>query len=227
MPAFRRALVVGATGGIGTELSNGLDARGAAVTRLGRSSRPSVDLTDEASLAAAADMLKDEGPFDAIVIATGVLTPDGKGPEKNLRQLDPDRLQRIMAVNAIGPALAMKHFHPLLPREGRAVMAALSARVGSIGDNGLGGWYGYRASKAALNQFVRTAAIEIGRKRPEAVVLALHPGTVETPLSANFTSGRATFTPAEAAARLLDVMQDATLAMSGGFFAHDGQAIPW
>lgn len=227
MPVFRNAVVVGASGGIGAAMAERLEAQGARVACLGRGSEPRLDLTDEASIAEAARSLADRAPFDLIFIATGILSAGGKGPEKNLRQLDPDHLSRIMAVNAIGPALVMKHFRDLLPRDGRAVMAALSARVGSITDNGLGGWYGYRASKAALNQFVRTAAIEITRKRPEAVVLALHPGTVETRLSENFTTGRRTFTPEESASRLLDVMENAGPEMSGGFLDHAGKPIPF
>lgn len=225
----RKAIVIGATGGIGGAFMAALEAdeRFGKVVGLSRRSDPPVDLIDESSLEAAAEALKDDGPFGLIVIATGVLTPDGGKPEKNLRHLDPERLAAVMAVNAIGPALAVKHFHRLLPREGTSVIAALSARVGSIGDNGLGGWYGYRASKAALNQFLRTAAVEIARKRPEAAVLALHPGTVETDLSADFTAGRDTVWPAEAAARLLDVIESATPAMSGGFYDYSGREIPW
>lgn len=226
MPVFRNAVVVGASGGIGAAMAERLEAQGAQVACLGRGSDPRLELTDEASIAEAARSLADQAPFDLIFIATGILSAGSSGPEKNLRQLEPDQLSRIMAVNAIGPALVMKHFRDLLPRDGRSVMAALSARVGSIADNGLGGWYGYRASKAALNQFVRTAAIEITRKRREAVVLALHPGTVETRLSENFTTGRRTFTPEESARRLLDVMENAGPEMSGGFLDHAGKPIP-
>lgn len=227
MPVFRNAVVVGASGGIGAAMAERLESRGAEVVRLARGSDPKLDLTDEASIAEAAHSLADQAPFNLVFIATGVLGAGGAGPEKNLRQLDPDQLSRIMAVNAIGPALVVKHFRDLLPRDGSAVMAALSARVGSIADNGLGGWYGYRASKAALNQFMRTAAIEIGRKRREAVVLALHPGTVKTRLSEDFTAGRETFTPDESARQLLDVMEKATPAMSGGFFDYAGESIPY
>ncbi|WP_417514234.1 SDR family NAD(P)-dependent oxidoreductase [Minwuia sp.] len=227
MSRFERAIVIGASGGIGSAMADAVSERGGEVTGLHRASSPAIDLTDEASIEAAADAVSARGPFDLIFIATGALSLDAAGPEKNLRQLEPDHLGRIMALNAIGPALVIKHFHSLLPREGRCVIAALSARVGSIGDNGLGGWYGYRASKAALNQFVRTASIEIRRKRQQAVTLALHPGTVETRLSADFTDGRKTFSPGEAASKLLDVLEGATPGMNGGFFDYAGEAIDW
>ncbi len=149
-------------------------------------------------------------------------------PEKSWRDLDPAHMARAFAVNAIGPALLMKHFLPLLPRQGRSVFATLSARVGSIGDNRLGGWYSYRASKAALNQFVRTAAIELGRRQPGAICVALHPGTVSTPLSAPFVkAGLDVQTPEEAAARLLDTIEGLGPGSSGGFFDHRGNPVPW
>ena len=162
MTVFKNALVIGASGGIGSAMVTALEKDGCAVTGLHRNSSLPIDLMDEASVEAAAEAVSDQGPFDLIFIATGALALRDGGPEKNLRQLDPAHLADIMALNATGPALVAKHFHRLLPREGRSILAALSARVGSIGDNGLGGWYGYRASKAALNQFMHTAAIEIG-----------------------------------------------------------------
>ena len=131
------------------------------------------------------------------------------------------------ALNAIGPALVLKHFASRLAKDRRAVIATLSARVGSIGDNRLGGWYGYRAAKAGLNQIVRTAAIEIARTRPRAIVLALHPGTVETALTAKYLGRRPAVTPDEAAANLLAVIAERTPQDSGGFFAWDGKPIPW
>jgi NAD(P)-dependent dehydrogenase (short-subunit alcohol dehydrogenase family) len=219
-----RALVIGSSGGIGTALIAALRARGTEVTGLSRSG-DGLDLTDETSIAHAATAL--EGPFALIFDATGALEIDGHGPEKALAQIEPAAMAAQFAVNAIGPALLLKHLHPLLPREGRAVFATLSARVGSIGDNRLGGWVSYRAAKAAQNQILRCAAIEIARKRPEAVVVALHPGTVATPLTARYAGSHPTVAPEAAAANLLAVIDGLTPADSGGFFAWDGKAIPW
>lgn len=229
------ALVFGATGGIGRAVADRLQADPAcrAVVRLSRSSDPAIDLTDETSIAAAAEVVRERhGEIDLHFDATGALMvagADGQhaGPEKTLRRLDPVAMANAFAINAIGPALLLKHFAPLLPRERRGVFATLSARVGSIGDNRLGGWVSYRASKAALNQIVRVAAIEIARKHPHAVVAALHPGTVATDLSAPFADNRDTLTPAASAERLLATIAQLGPENSGGFFAYDGQAIPW
>ena len=192
---------------------------------LSRETHPGFDLTDEASIAQAARVLAPFGPFARIVDATGALTVGGRGPEKRLAELDAAQMARAFAINAIGPALLLKHFHPLLPLRGRAVFSTLSARVGSIGDNCLGGWYSYRASKAALNQIWRSAAVEIARRRPEALLLALHPGTVRSPLSAPFTAPDQGVTPAEAALNLLRVMDQAT--ETGIFLDQHGAVIPW
>ncbi len=217
------SLIIG-TGGIGGALAQALQGK-EQVFVLGRTTSPGFDLTDEATIADAAEALRAFGPFQRIVDATGALTIDGRGPEKRLAELDAQHLARAFAINAIGPALLLKHFAPLLPLAGRSVFATLSARVGSIGDNQLGGWYGYRASKAALNQIWRTGAIEIARKRPDAILLALQPGTVRTRLSAPFTTAQQSFTPGEAAEKLLAVMDAAT--RSGQFLDHAGQTVPW
>jgi len=219
----QRAIVIGAGGGIGRALVDALDS--VAVPGLGRASHPPVELEDEASIRQAACALAAGGPYHLIVDATGTLMVDGTGPERRLAELDPAVMARAFWINAIGPALLFKHFTALLPRSGRCVFATLSARVGSIGDNRLGGWVSYRASKAALNQVVRCAAIEIARTRPEAVVLALHPNTVRTRLSAPFTKDGQGITPEESAALLLRVMQTAT--ESGAFLDYDGRTIPW
>lgn len=185
------------------------------------------DLTDEAAIAAAAAAIG--GPLDLCIVATGALTlPDGTGPEKSLRQLDPAAMARSFALNAIGPALIAKHVLPLLPRDRRAVFAALSARVGSIGDNRLGGWHSYRASKAALNMLIRNFAIELGRTHRAAICVGLHPGTVATGLSAPFQRGvpaERLFTPERAAAHLLTVLAGLTPADTGRCLAWDGAAI--
>ena len=230
-----RAVVIGTSGGIGAALTRGLANKGYAVTGLSRSSsasvagdEPPIDMTNESSIEAAAARLRDKAPFSIILIATGLLHDTDVTPEKALRDLDEGSLMRLFAVNAVGPALVAKHFVPLLPRHGRCIVAALSARVGSIGDNRLGGWYGYRASKAALNMVIKTLAIELGRTRPEAICVGLHPGTVATGLSKPFQRavdpGRL-FSPDQAAAHLLEVIDQLAPAQTGRCFAWDGAEI--
>jgi NAD(P)-dependent dehydrogenase (short-subunit alcohol dehydrogenase family) len=188
------------------------------------------DMADEGSIASAARGMAESAP-DLIVVATGVLAFAGGGaPEKSLGAIDAGRMAAMFALNTIGPALIAKHMLPLLPRERRAVFAALSARVGSISDNRLGGWHSYRASKAALNMLVRDFAIELRRTHPQAVAVSVHPGTVDTPLSRpfqrNLAPGQLT-SKAQAAAHVLAVLDGLTPTDSGGFFAWDGQRIPF
>lgn len=225
------AVVIGARGGIGAGLMARLQASGAhaEVIGLSRQGEPGIDLTREESVAAAAAAVAARGlPLRLLVNAGGFLHGRGMMPEKGWSQIDPAHLAHAFAVNAVGPALLVKHFLPLLPAEGRSVFATLSARVGSIGDNRLGGWYAYRASKAAANQIVRTAAVELRRRRPQAICVALHPGTVATALSAPFARGGLEVQTADAAAgRLLDVIAGLGPAQSGGFFDHRGAAVPW
>jgi len=220
---MERAIVVGASGGIGAAIVAGLAARGVAVTGLSR--RDGLDVTDETTVAQALGAL--EGPFDLVFVATGALAPRGRGPEKALRGIDAGHVAAQFALNATGPVLVLKHALRLMPRDGRAVFVALSARVGSIGDNALGGWYSYRASKTALNQMLHTGAIEVARSHRHAVVAALHPGTVDTGFGAEFHAGRATITPVEAATLMLDTIARLTPADSGGFFDNAGARIPW
>ena len=225
------ALVVGASGGIGAALLAGLqrDNRYAQVMGLSRRSQPPLDLQDEAQIRRCAEQVDATGlSLRLLIDATGFLHDATQQPEKSWQQLGAAQLLRSFAINAVGPALLMKHFLPRLPRQGRAVFATLSAKVGSIGDNRLGGWYGYRASKAALNQLVRTAAVELRRQRPQALCVALHPGTVDTALSAPFArSGLAVVGADEAATRLLTVIEGLGPDDSGGFFHHDGSPLPW
>ncbi|EKE78257.1 SDR family NAD(P)-dependent oxidoreductase [Oceanibaculum indicum] len=225
------AVVIGAGGGIGAALLDNLRQRGGfgQVLGLGRSSEPALDLLDEASIENAAQHVAAlPGELRLLFDASGFLHGHGFQPEKSWRDLDPAHLAHNFTVNAIGPALLMKHFLPLLPRKGKAVFATLSAKVGSIGDNNLGGWYGYRASKAALNQLVHTAAIELKRSRPQAICVALHPGTVDTQLSAPFSkSGLAVRPPEEAAADLLAVIDGLMPEQTGGFFDYRGDPLPW
>ena len=224
------AIVIGATGGIGNALMQALgrDAAYNAVIGLSRSSTPPLELTSEASIATAAVFVAGKGTPRLIIDATGVLKSETIKAEKSWRELDAAQMAQSFAINAIGPALVMKHFLPLLPREGSAVFATLSARVGSIGDNRLGGWYSYRASKAALNQLVRTAAIELTRHAPNAICVALHPGTVDTGLSSSFAkTGLDVQTPELAAERLLEVIAKLTAAHNGGFFDYNGETVIW
>jgi NAD(P)-dependent dehydrogenase (short-subunit alcohol dehydrogenase family) len=224
----RTAIIIGARGGIGAAFADALeaDARYERVIRLHRESDPPVDILNEASLASAALACADMNP-DLVIVATGLLHSDSKGPEKSLRELDPDWMMQNYRVNAIGPALVAKHFLPIMAKNAPICFAALSARVGSISDNRLGGWHSYRASKAALNMFIRNLAIEWQRKNPQSVIVGLHPGTVETPLSAPFKGNPAheRFTPARAATDMLTALEALTPAQSGQIFAYDGTMI--
>ena len=220
-------IIVGANGGIGAALAAELTKRGH-VFPLSRRSTPAIDLLDEHSIsAAAAEFAKAAVSPGLIVVATGVLHKGGKGPEKALRELDPDWMVENYRLNAVGPALIAKHFLPLMPRTGRVCFAVLSARVGSISDNNLGGWHSYRASKAALNMLVRNISVEWQRKNPEAIIVGLHPGTVETALSAPFKGNPAheRFGPIQAATQLLAVLDALSPAQSGQLFAYDGGVI--
>ena len=224
------AVVFGSSGGIGKALVQAIRAahRFEQVIEFSRSTSPSIDLLDESSIENAAAFAAELGELRLVIDATGFLHDDSQAPEKSWRQLDASNLARSFALNAIGPALMMKHVLPKLPRAGKAVFATLSARVGSIGENRLGGWYSYRASKAALNQLVRSAAVELNRRSPEALCIALHPGTVATALSAPFaTTGHEVQTPEAAARALLLVVNQVTAEASGGFFDSRGMPVPW
>jgi NAD(P)-dependent dehydrogenase (short-subunit alcohol dehydrogenase family) len=225
------AMVAGAGGGIGSAVAAALDETAifARTLRLTRSGAAPLDLTDERSIEAAARHASEtELPLRLMFVATGFLHDAGTQPERSLRDLSPERMAKAFAINAIGPALLLKHFLPLLPKTGKAVFALLSAKVGSIGDNRLGGWHSYRASKAALNQIVRTASIELARSRPDAVCVALHPGTVETPLSKPFAKrGLEVRSPDAAARHLLDVIAALTPRQNGAFMDWRGDDLPW
>lgn len=226
LPNNYRALVIGASGGIGAAIAEqiGKDPACRELLRLSRKD-DGVDVTNEQCVSTAAARIA--GEFHLIFCATGGLTIDGVGPEKSLRQIAPDAMMRQFALNAVGTALILKHFSPKLVRRERSLMAFLSARVGSIGDNRLGGWISYRASKAALNQIVRTASIEINRTHPQAVVVALHPGTVATELSTNYAAGHERMRPNESASAMLSVLDQLDPADTGRFLAYDGKPIDW
>ena len=219
-----RVLVIGASGGIGAALSEALRARGSSVTPLSRAGE-GLDLMDEASVNAALEGLT--GPFDAVIVATGALEIDGAAPEKSLHAVTQKAMLDQFALNAVGPALVLRHAARLLPRDRRAVFAVLSARVGSIEDNRLGGWISYRSAKAAVNQIVHTAAIELSRSHPQSICVALHPGTVETPFTEKYLGRHPAVPPGEAAGNLLRVIDGLTSEESGGFFDWAGKAVPW
>lgn len=222
-----RALVIGASGALGTafcELLNE-DPRCSFVRELGRNSAPGLDLEKPDSIASAAAELAEEAPYQLILHAAGLLHREDIKPEKSYTSIEADALQAIFQVNTLGPALILRHFLPLL--DPRGAMAVLSAKVGSIGDNRLGGWYAYRASKAALNMLIKTAAIELARTRPQTRLLSLHPGTVISGLSQPF-KGASAARPASLAAReLLSLIDRLAPADSGDFFAYNGERLPW
>ena len=219
-----RALIIGASGGIGSAVARELADRGAEVTGLSRSG-DALDVTDEASVETHLGAL--EGPFDLVFCATGALEIDGASPEKSIRDLSAKALEDQFRLNAVGPALVLKHAIRLVPRRERAVMAVLSARVGSIGDNGLGGWYSYRTAKAAVNQLVHSAAIEFGRSHRQLSCVALHPGTVETAFTAKYADHHPTVTPEHAAERLCDLFEQLTPEHTGRFYDYAFKEIVW
>ena len=220
---MKRTLIVGASGGIGGALVHNVESRGESVVALSRSI-DGLDIVDEKSVADCLDRL--DGWFDRIVVATGALSGAGYRPEKTLKSLDPAAIAAQFALNATGPMLVLKHALRLLPRDRRSVFAVLSARVGSIGDNRLGGWYSYRASKAALNQLVHTAAIEVARSHRQAICVTLHPGTVATAFTKDYPN-HVSFASQEAAQNLLRVMDGLSMADTGGFFDWAGKQVVW
>ena len=236
-----QAVIIGATGGIGRALTDALANR-SNISRLHALSRTplahehprvvasTIDILDEPSIAAAAARIAESGAPNLVIVASGILSAGTDlQPEKSYRHQSQNAFERIFAVNTIGPALVAKHFLPIMPRQGRAVFAVLSARVGSISDNRLGGWHAYRASKAALNMLVRNFSIEQSRRNPDFISVSLHPGTVDTNLSAPFQGNVPNdqlFSPQQSAAHLLDVIESLTPASSGKAFDWAGEEIP-
>ena len=226
------AIVIG-TGAIGQALVAQLQGRYSQVLALGRRSEPAIHFEDETSIAAAAHWSAEQceaagAPLRLLLVSSGFLHGAAGQPERSLRELQSGYLAHSFLVNALGPALLMKHFLPLLPRQGACKAVFLSARVGSIEDNRLGGWYGYRAAKAALNQLVKTASIEQTRRNKQSSVVALHPGTVDSPLSAPFSkSGLEVRSPAEAAGQIVQVIEALDAASTGGFIDYRGDRLPW
>jgi NAD(P)-dependent dehydrogenase (short-subunit alcohol dehydrogenase family) len=219
-----KTLIIGASGGIGSALVRASTDRGEDVTALSRSAE-GFDITDPQSVTDHLEAL--EGPFQRIVVATGALEIDGATPEKTIKDIRRKAMMDQFALNAVGPALVLSHAQNLLPREGRSVFAVLSARVGSIGDNQIGGWISYRSAKAAVNQVVHTAAIELARTHAETICVALHPGTVATPFTEKYLGRHPSVPPEEAAENLINVMSGLGPDDSGGFFDWAGKEVPW
>lgn len=220
---MEKALIIGATGGVGQAVCQALLARGVAVTGLSRAD--GLDVTDPAAVDAVLGALP--GEYDLIFVAIGILAPEGRVPEKKMSAIKAIEMAQVYAVNTIGPALILGHAAQLLARDRRAVVGVLSARVGSIGDNQIGGWHSYRASKAALNQIVHGAAIELARTHKQTVCVALHPGTVATEFTANYAGRHKTVPPAEAAENLLAVIDGLRPDQTGGFYDFAGREVPW
>ncbi|MDG1129195.1 MAG: SDR family NAD(P)-dependent oxidoreductase [Paracoccaceae bacterium] len=221
---MEKALIIGASGGTGAAIAARLTAQGVTVTALSRRD-DGLDVTDEDSVAAELGAL--EPGFDLILVATGALVINGAEPEKTIRRVTAHAMADQFALNCIGPSLVLKHSLRLMPRDRRAVFAALSARVGSIGDNALGGWYSYRTAKAALNQMIHTGAIELSRSHRHALCVALHPGTVATRFTADYAATHDRVEPDQAAANLLGVIEGLTPAETGGFFDWQGKRVSW
>ena len=234
-------IVIGATGGIGKALINTLNAstqvahifalsREAAQVSSPKIHNMAFDFTDEAHIAKIAQDLKSKGPFDLVILATGFLHGPNISPEKSLKTMTTQGFETNFAINTIGPALTAKYFLPLMRKDQKSVFAALSARVGSISDNRIGGWYAYRASKAALNMVIKTLAIEHGRRFKDCIIMGLHPGTVDTALSkpfqGNVPEGKL-FTPKDSAQKLLSVIDRAAMTESGHLLDWAGTKIPF
>ncbi|PRY76876.1 short-subunit dehydrogenase [Yoonia maritima] len=221
---MENALIIGASGGIGGALADALEARRVSVTALSRSVDGfDVEQPDRAD--AMLDQITDR--YDLIVVALGILAPPGQAPEKSLSAMDHSAMARVFAVNAVGPAIVARHLPRLLQRDTRAVVAVLSARVGSIGDNEIGGWHSYRASKAALNQILRGAAIELKRTHPASICVALHPGTVRTAFTENYAARHKTVSAIKAATDLMHVVDGLLPQQTGGFYDYSGNEVPW
>jgi len=224
-----RALVIGASGAIGQAFTSVLqrDLRCVHVEQVSRAHSSGFDLLNESSVAAQAAASAGAGPYNLIVDATGALTIDGVGPEKSLAALQPERLAKAFQLNAIGPVLVLRHFAPLLA-PGASIYAKLSARVGSISDNHKGGWYDYRASKAALNMLLQTAAIELQRKNAQLRVVALQPGTVRSDLSRPFSAGvDKLLEPTDSVAGMLEALKGLQPRRGAHFVDYQGKEIPW
>lgn len=222
--SLKTALIIGASGGIGRAVTMACQDRGMDVHTLSRQ-KDGLEITNETSVRAAATSIPDD--LDLIIVATGALEIEGMAPEKTIRAVTPGNLLAQFQTNALGPALILKHFTPKLTKTRQSVIVTLSARVGSINDNRLGGWIAYRAAKAALNQIIRTTAIELNRTRANAICVAYHPGTVQTPLTQKYLKTHQAVSPAKAAHNLMAVVDNLTPKDTGQFLDWAGQPIKW
>ena len=221
---MRRILIIGASGGIGSAMVSALRMRDDEVITLSRSS-DGFDITDEASVTEHLGTL--QGPFDLVFVATGALEINGAVPEKSVKSVTSQAMVDQFVLNALGPALVLRHAADLLPRDRVAMVAVLSARVGSVGDNRMGGWISYRSAKAAVNQIVHTIAIELARSHKHSICVALHPGTVATPFTEKYLGRHPAVPASEAAENLIRVMEGLTPEQTGGFFDWAGKEVPW
>ena len=228
VPKPFRALIIGSSGTIGSAFMELLEASHdcEVVWGLSRNSAQPINYQDLATIESAAVSLIQEGPFQLIINTIGVLHSEHWMPEKKLDDLNAEQLQVLMQTNAIGPGLTIKHFSKLLDPAG-SVMATLSAKVGSIEDNRLGGWFSYRASKAALNMLIKTASIEFARTKPNAALVALHPGTVNSRLSKPFKGEQIGRPAVDAASDMLAVLLSLQKTDSGSFLSYSGEKLPW
>ena len=226
------ALVIGGTGSIGSAIINELKNQNFTnIISLSRSSNPPLDLLDESSIEKAADFIKNQpGSLCLLFDATGILHNEDQNqmPEKTYKNIDLTFMKKNFEINVMGPALIMKHFLPLLDTDQKSIFATLSAKVGSISDNRYGGWYSYRASKAALNQMIKTASIELKMKNKNAVCVAIHPGTVTSKLSKPFQKDNLKIqSNKESAKNIVQVMTNLKINDSGLFFDWSGDIISW
>lgn len=226
------AIIIGGTGSIGNAIGDEINALGFnEVIKIGTKTSPPIDFNDENTIIKAVEFIKEKNkPISLLFDATGILHDKNNNfmPEKTLKNINIEFAKKNFLINAIGPSLLIKHFAPLLDNENKSVFATLSAKVGSISDNGYGGWYSYRASKAALNQLIKTASIEMKVKNKQSIFIALHPGTVKSSLSEPFQKSNLKIQePKESAKNLIKIINEIDQSMSGKFFNWDGSELPW
>ncbi len=224
------AVVIGNSGSIGSAIEKELSDQGFKnIIGFNRSSNPRLDLLNEETIAQSAQFIKDQNiPVSLVFDATGLLHDDNNMPEKTYKNIDQIFMRKNFEINVMGPALIMKYFLPLLDKEEKSIFASISAKVGSISDNRYGGWYSYRASKAALNQMIKTASIEMKMKNQNAICLAIHPGTVESKLSKPFQKNDLTIqSPQESASNIFKILTSSTSKDTGSFYNWDGKIIDW